>query len=293
MSQDVAVGSYQFSGFRRKRDGFTLVELLVVIAIIGILAAMLLPALARSRSRAQAILCMNNSRQLRLAWVQYSDDNNERLVYNLGGDVSHSSVASSSSPNWVNNVMDWTLSPDNTNRTFATSETSLLSPYVGRSAANLKCPADRALSEIQRQAGWTERVRSMSMNAMVGNPGSLLQGGTNVNNPYFRQFLTESDISQPSSIFVFLDEHPDSINDGYFINKYDPNQVMEWTDLPASYHNGGGSFCFADGHTEIHRWQMNSTMRPSVQGGAPLPIQLHNGEGADLWWVITRMSVQP
>ncbi|MDB6109639.1 MAG: hypothetical protein JWR69_1389 [Pedosphaera sp.] len=278
----------------RHRVGFTLLELLIVVAIIGILAAMLLPALTRSKDRAKAIFCMNNSKQLALAWTMYSGDNNDRLVYNLGGDANRQSLAPRDQPNWVDNIMDWELSPDNTNTAFI--GTSMLGPYAYATTI-YKCPGDKALSQIQREAGWTARVRSVSMNAMIGNPGQLLQGGANVNNPNYTQFLKQSDIQNPSTIFVFVDEHPDSINDGYFLNTPAVGSAEpEWVDLPASYHNGGGSFSFADGHTEIHRWLRDSTRRPNEPEAAPLPMALHatpSEERADFVWVLRRTSVLP
>ena len=296
LSQDVAAESFKSYRFPRSRAGFTLVELLVVVAIIGILTAMLLPAISRSKSRALAIFCMNNSRQLAVAWTLYTQDNNNRLVYNLGGDPLTTGVAPSTQPNWVNNVMDWTLSPDNTNTSFAVSDFSLLGHSAGSATGIYKCPADRALSDVQKQAGWSGRVRSVSMNAMMGNPGAgILKGGSNVNNPTYRQFLNESDISEPSRLFVFLDEHPDSINDGYF--QAHPagaaNEQLTWVDLPASYHAGGGSFTFADAHTEIHRWQFDATRRPAIPGGAALPFPIRTGEEADFFWLLSHMSLQP
>jgi prepilin-type N-terminal cleavage/methylation domain-containing protein/prepilin-type processing-associated H-X9-DG protein len=282
----------------QRRVGFTLLELLIVVAIISILAAMLLPALARSKARAQAIFCMNNSKQLALAWTMYSGDNNDRLVYNLGGDANRQSLAPRDQPNWVNNIMDWETSPDNTNTDFV--NTSMLGAYASFAATIYKCPADKALSTVQKEAGWTARVRSVSMNAMIGNPGQLLQGGANVNNPNYLQFLKESDIQNPSTIFVFLDEHPDSINDGYFLNTNAPSSgeytQPEWVDLPASYHNGGGSFSFADGHTEIHHWLCESTKLPSLPEAAPLPMAIHSppvSERADFDWVLRRTSTLP
>src|ERR1051325_2286632 len=95
-------------GAARRGVGFTLVELLVVVAIIGILAGILLSALSRSKARAQGIFCMNNTRQLTVAWVVYADDHSGRLAYNLGkGDRSMPF-------NWANNVLDWEVNPDNT-----------------------------------------------------------------------------------------------------------------------------------------------------------------------------------
>jgi prepilin-type N-terminal cleavage/methylation domain-containing protein/prepilin-type processing-associated H-X9-DG protein len=275
-----------FSINRRKRGGFTLIELLVVVGIIGILAGLLLPALERSKSRGQAIMCMNNYRHLGLSWTMYSTDNNDRLAYNQAPNRQTLTFASPSSPNWVNNIMDWELTPGNTNVDFVNQ--SVLGYYANFSPSIYHCPADRALSSVQINAGWTKRVRSVSMNAMVGDPGSVLQNETNVNNPGFEQFVKESDFRDPSSIFVFLDEHPDSIDDGYFLNT-DTN--LEWVDLPASYHNGGGSFSFADGHTEIHRWVCASTVRPPQPGAADLVMKLAPNDTADFNWVLKRTSI--
>src|ERR1051325_3787313 len=102
--------------------GFTLIELLVVVAIIAILASLLLPVLASARAKAQAAFCLNNTKQLALAWMIYSDDHNGRLAYNLGGDAGPKKIAPRTNLNWVNNVMTWDLSPDNTNTATITEE---------------------------------------------------------------------------------------------------------------------------------------------------------------------------
>ena len=264
---------------------FTLIELLVVIALIAILAALLLPAFSRARERARAIICVNNTHQLNTAWLLYADDHNGRLAYNLGGDTKRSTVAPRTNINWVNGSLDWELHDDNTNTTTLTEAS--LGSYANRNLGIYRCPSDHVLSSVQREAGWSARIRSYSMNAMVGDAGPLSASGVNVNNPDYVQFFSLAHIPQPAEIFVFLDEHPDSINDGYFINRA---YSGEWVDLPASYHNGAAAFSFADGHSELHRWRFASTKKPARPDVAALPSVIPHNEGADFYWVIKRMS---
>jgi prepilin-type N-terminal cleavage/methylation domain-containing protein/prepilin-type processing-associated H-X9-DG protein len=282
---------------RRRPAGFTLIELLVVIAIIAILAALLLPSLARARGRAQAISCLNNTRQLGLACQLYTDDHENYLPYNLGlvGSTFRTNI------NWVNNVMTWDLSPDNTNTTTITEAS--LGAYGGGNTAFYECPSDHALSSIQSGAGWNRRIRSYSMNAMVGDAGTFSTNGVNSNNPGYKQFFKITQIPQPTEIFVFLDEHPDSINDGYFLDQdaqivhhgYSYSGSFEWHDLPASYHNNSAAFSFADGHSSLHRWLKPTTIYPPAPGAASLPIDFlapPAGERTDFDWILQHMSIE-
>jgi prepilin-type N-terminal cleavage/methylation domain-containing protein/prepilin-type processing-associated H-X9-DG protein len=277
---------------RRHRAGFTLVELLVVIAIIAILAALLLPALSKARERVQAISCLNNIRQLGLACQLYTDDHENYLPFNLG--MSGSSLRTNI--NWVNNVMTWTvnavpLDSDNTN--LATITGASLGPYIGGGTGIFRCPSDRALSALQRAAGWDRRIRSYSMNAMMGNAGAFSASGVNVNNPYYKQFFKTMQIPRPTDIFVFLDEQSDSINDGYFLNQDTPpvNGVSAdvWHKLPASYHNRSTTFSFADGHASLHRWLDATTIRPPDPNVQYFPFPAASD---DFDWVMNHMSIE-
>ena len=268
---------------------FTLVELLVVIAVIAILASLLFPALARAKAKAQGLFCLNNTRQLGLAWLLYADDHNGRLAYNMGG-VGFRGVAPKTNLNWVGDIMDWEVVPDSDNTNTTRLTEASLGPYASKVVSLYRCPSDTVLSARQREAGWAPgRVRSYSMNAMVGDAGEASTSGTNQNNPNYVQFFNVAAFPEPAGIFVFLDEHPDSINDGYFLNKDD---YLHWFDLPASYHNGAACFSYADGHSDSHRWRNATTLRPARPEGAPLPMYVHPGESGDLDWVIDHMSVE-
>jgi prepilin-type N-terminal cleavage/methylation domain-containing protein/prepilin-type processing-associated H-X9-DG protein len=272
---------------RKRPAGFTLIELLVVVAIIGILASLLLPALARARSKSQAISCVNNLKELNLACLMYVDENNERFPYNLGEAEIKQLASRGRFVNWSSPVMSWEIEPDNTNSLLLTHEG--IGPYTGRAPGVYRCPSDRVVSDLQARLGWSSRVRSHSMNAMVGDAGEFSKTGANVNNPEYRQFFKSTQILRPAFIFVFVDEHPDSINDGYFLNQA---ESWRWMDLPASFHNGAANFSYADGHVAPYRWRFDSTKPPARPDAARLPFPVPANEKSDFGWLMSRTSME-
>ena len=254
--------------------GFNRIDLLTVFAGLALLCLVLTPALARTRVIDQGLQCRNNLRQLIQGWQMYADENVGTL------------------PNcftWVYGSMSYSASDaDNTNINYLLNGS--LGPYV-TDPALYKCPAD--MSRAYTRTSSVPRVRSVSMSQALcpSNEGALEAANSPPN--YWRHYQKSADIvlPAPANLWVIIDEHPDSINDGAFAVAMAGNNPSSdrWQEMPSILHDGGCGITFADGHAEIHKWEDSRTLALKVAYNN-FPYGITSPNNNDIQWVKDRTT---
>jgi prepilin-type N-terminal cleavage/methylation domain-containing protein len=274
---------------RQKEFGFTLIELLVVIAIIAILAALLLPALSKSKDRAKTLQCLSNLKQLELGWHLYASDFNDSMPGNDKWGISSKDLV------WAPDLMTFeTMAFDAFAFTTVTNLPMLesnafgsIGPYI-KNGALYRCPADQTYIILSGQR--EDRVRSYSANDHVGTHGPYQLGPLGTGK-LFNKFSQVTGIST-SDQWCIMDEYEDSTDDAVFVT-YPRNQNLfnSWMDIPSTRHDYGACISFTDGHVERHKWVEASTYFPVQRAFTYNFITTLARPSQDVRWVTEHATV--
>jgi hypothetical protein len=241
-------------GCQKPGSGFAFYDLLGILGVLSLLFLLQISTFAHNKGNSHRAVCAGNLHRLGISWLMYADDNRGRLVPNSG--------SFSSTNDWVTGVLDYSGTAS-TNPVKITQ--GKLYPY-NKAVEIYRCPDD--LSTVRSQL----RVRSYSMNGYVGD-------GTLVWSPGFQRMINSSQIRQPDRTFVFIEEHPDSINDGFFVVDMSSGSAARIVDFPASYHYYGVNQGFADGSVQYRAWLDSRTSPTRLNFGMLSP------NNADLAWL--------
>jgi len=258
-------------------SAFTLIELLVVIAIIGILAALLLPTLNKAELSAQSAPCLNNLKQLQLAWLLYADDNQDRLVPNW---------FNGSNPDWTtyyNTTNSWVSSTAWTDPSTAGIRNGALWPYTGKAVSIYFCPSDKWVTNYPGTPTLCPRPFNVTLSIAM-NGGENGQNGK-AYNPRIAITLTE--IRRPVRVFTFMDACAKSMTSGTFVAN--PDQTNGWYTIPGERDRGcGANVAFADGHVQFQPWKYRGRIRTNM-----VTFVVNDADRADLRWVLDALSSGP
>lgn len=268
---------------KRGPGGFTRLELTVLLATLALLALVTRPVWGNG-SQPRSLTCLDNLRRLSAAWLLYAEDSGGEYAGNYQGQFVPGTIPNARP--WVTGLLDWVTSPDNTNTVFLTdSRYAALAPYLGGSATVYKCPDDEYVSTMQAARCWTGRARSYAMNCFLGEGN---QAGFPLLDPAYVIYRKPVEFRRvsPRQVFVFLEEHLDSMSDGMF---WAPNSPQIWVDFPGSLHDGAAWFSYADGHVDLRRWVSSRTVRPVKASGSMNNVHT-DPDDPDLTWLLEHAS---